>query len=192
MAVLSGGAVLVAGSVAAGHGWIRLRTRSRVVTRPVAVNGRRAAVVLGAGVRPDGRPTTVLARRVEGAAELWHLGAVSELVMSGAADANGDQPAAMTVAAVGLGVDAGCVVADPTGVNTAATCRAAAARYGDEPIVLVTQAFHARRTAYLARRFGLDAVVLALPDRDIGRRARRRASRREVPAAVKAVMLDRP
>ncbi len=148
------------------------------------------AVVLGAGLRPDGRPGRVLSARVEAAARLWHQGRVDLLVMSGADDGNGDQPRAMAALAVELEVDPGRIELDPSGVDTASSCRFAAERWPDRRIVFVTQSFHAHRTAYLAGRAGLDAVV-AVVDDGPPNAALVRARCREIPAAVKALALDR-
>jgi vancomycin permeability regulator SanA len=161
-----------------------------VVDDPVLVEANVGAV-LGAGLRPDGTPTTLLARRVDAGVNLVEQGRVRSLVMSGAADRNGDQPAAMARRAFELGVPADCVDLDRSGVDTAATCRRIRIDYPGQPVVLVTQAFHADRTAYLAAKAGLDAVVFATPDTDIRRAARYKARAREVPASIKALFIDR-
>ena len=167
------------------------RARRRIVSEPADARGR-LAVVLGAGLRPDGTPTGVLARRVEAAVDLYRTGLVDRVVMSGAVDGNGDQPRAMAIYAQVRGIPLEIIELDEDGVDTAGTCRTLARLHHDVPVVLVTQRFHARRTAYLAAKAGLDATVLATPDCDIRRLALIRARAREVPAAVKAVWLDDP
>jgi vancomycin permeability regulator SanA len=162
----------------------------RVVVDQAQVAAR-IAIVLGAGLLPDGSPTGVLARRVEAAAALYRDGVVELMVMSGGDDANGDQPLAMSRYAAALGVPADRIELDRDGIDTAATCRVASRRYPGDTIVLVTQEFHARRTAYLARKAGLDAVVLATPDAEVRPRSLARARARELPASVKAALFDR-
>jgi vancomycin permeability regulator SanA len=182
--------VVAAATVLGCRSLVARRAAGHVVTDPALATGR-VAIVLGAGLRPDGSPAGVLARRVEAAVGLLTRGRVERLVMSGDDDANGDQPAAMARYASGLGAPADRVELDRSGYDTAATCRAAAAAHGDGPVVLVTQQFHAPRTAYLARKAGRDAVVLATPDGEILPGPLARARSRVVPAAVKAVLLDR-
>lgn len=166
------------------------RSEGRIVTDANRIDADVAAV-LGAGLRPDGTPTKVLADRVEAGAALFRAGSVRELVMSGDDNDGGDQPGAMRRLAVGRGVPSERIELDRTGVDTAATCRTLRASHGDRRVVLVTQEFHAARTSYLAARAGLDAVVLATPDATVRPKARVKARIREVPASVKAVFVDR-
>ncbi len=147
--------------------------------------------VLGAGLRADGSPTALLARRVEAGVELHRHGAVSRLVMSGDDNDGGDQPEAMAQLARNLGVPEQALSLDRTGVDTAATCRHLAKTYPGMKTVLITQAFHANRTAYLARKAGLDTVVFASADNQVRTKALVKAKIREVPASVKATFLDR-
>ena len=170
--------------------YLRIRSRGRVVADPSLVRAEVAAV-LGAGLRPDGTPTALLANRVDAAVLLLQRGSVQQLVMSGDDKAGGDQPAAMARVAVARGVPADRIELDRTGVDTAATCRRLLADHGDGRVVLVTQEFHAARTAYLAAKAGLDAVVFASPDAQVWRKALYKARVREVPASVKAVFVDR-
>ena len=74
-----------------------------MIDDPASVDADIAAV-LGAGLRADGTPTNLLARRVDAGVDLYQRGAVTSLVMSGADDANGDQPGAMARRALDLGV----------------------------------------------------------------------------------------
>lgn len=181
--------IVVLGPVV-GRRFVVGRARGLVVTDPAAVRAPIAAV-LGAGLRRDGSPTVTLARRVEAAASLHRRGAVERLVMSGDAKAGRDQPRAMARLAVALGVPPDRIELDHTGVDTAATCRHLGRAHPGQRIVLVTQEFHAARTAYLAAKAGLDATVLASPDAEIPSRARLRSRLREVPASIKAIYLDR-
>lgn len=191
-AVLGGAAVAIAPVIVsmAARRYLVKRTTGAVVTDPVLVDAEIAAV-LGAGVRPDGRPSTTLARRVDAGVALYERGSVASLVMSGADGVNGDEPGVMARRAVELGVPPERIALDRAGVDTAATCRRLAVDYPGRTIVLVTQAFHANRTAYLAAKAGLDAVVFAAADAELRPTARYRARAREVPASIKALFLDR-
>ena len=67
--------------------WVLLTLRTtvdRAQARPVAL-------VLGAGLRSDGRPTLLLARRLDIAADLYHRGTVDAVLVSGA----DEEPVAM-------------------------------------------------------------------------------------------------
>ena len=185
-------AALAVGIVVLVARWLVVRRGTPHVVDVGALSGPFAvAAVLGAGVLADGTPTPLLARRIDAAVDLYRIGAVKRLLMSGAAVDQFDQPAAMARYARLLGVPGDAIDLDRTGVDTAATCRTLVAQYGAEPVLLVTQAFHAPRTAYLARKAGLDAKVLATSDLDVRARSLSRARLRERPAAVKAMVVDR-
>jgi len=73
----------------------------------------RAAIVFGAGLQRDGTPSPVLKDRIAAAVQLYHLGKVEKLLMSGDnrfIDYN--EPAAMKTYAVSLGVPEEAIVLD--------------------------------------------------------------------------------
>ena len=132
---------------------------------PDRVPQERVAVVFGAGVRPDGQPTPMLAGRVEAAAALYRAGRVGKLLMTGDnGRAEYDEVSAMKRHAVGLGVAPEDVALDHAGFSTYESCYRARAVFGLERAVLVTQAYHLPRALYTCRGLGLDAVGLGAPD----------------------------
>ncbi len=198
LAVPPVGLVAAAGLAVACRAWVVRRAVPHVTTSlpPPAQPGPAVGVVLGAGLRADGTPTALLAQRVAGAVGLHHAGVVGQLVMSGATEGDGrDQPAAMAALARSLGVADEHLALDRRGVDTAATCRGLKARpdvAAGAPVILVTQEFHIHRAVYLARKAGLAASGYATPDAEVRPAALAKARSREIPAAVKAVFLDRP
>ncbi len=186
-----------AGLAAACRAWVVRRARAHVTTSlPPAGAVPAVGVVLGAGLRADGTPTALLAQRVAGAVRLYQAGLVMRVVMSGDTEGDGrDQPAAMAALARSLGVADEHLVLDRRGVDTAATCRELKASpdvAAGAPVVLVTQEFHIHRAVYLARKAGLTATGYATLDAEVRPAALAKARTREIPAAVKAVFLDRP
>jgi SanA protein len=141
--------------------WMEQRVRDRVYTRVEDVPQRPVAIVLGAGLWPDGSPTPVLADRVATAADLYHAGTVQKLLCSGDnrfVDYN--EPQRMLEYAVSLGVPADDVVLDYAGRRTYASCYRARAIFGVERAVVVTQRFHVARALYLCDALGVDAVAV--------------------------------
>ncbi len=189
----AGAAGLVAGVAAASRLWVVRRSAPFVAgaAAELGTDQPRVAAVLGAGLRPDGSPTALLARRVEAGVALYQAGTVTRLIMSGAAEMGQDQPAAMARYAVAQGVPQHHIELDRNGVNTAATCRGLIVRAGGRSVVLVTQEFHMSRAVYLGRKAGLDVVGFASPDTEVRPKALLKARLREIPAAAKAVFLDR-
>jgi SanA protein len=119
------------------------------------------ALVLGAGLWPDGSLTPILADRVATAAELYQAGKVQKLLCSGdnrRVDYN--EPQAMKDYAVRLGVPEADVVLDYAGRRTYDSCFRARAIFGVERVVAVTQRFHAARSVYTCQALGVDAVAV--------------------------------
>jgi len=119
----------------------------------------RVAIVFGAGLRRDGRPTAVLRDRVETAAQLYFDGKVDKLLMSGdnrVVDYN--EPEAMRQHALSLGVPDGALVLDYAGRRTYDTCYRARHIFGVESAILVTQKFHMSRALFTCNALGLQAV----------------------------------
>jgi SanA protein len=127
--------------------------------RPVAQAAEaRVAIVFGAGLRRDGRPTPILYDRVATAAELYRLGKVQTLLLSGDnRAANYNEPAAMRLAALELGVPDEALVLDYAGQRTYDTCYRARAIFGVTEAVLVTQAFHLPRALFICDGLGIRA-----------------------------------
>jgi SanA protein len=124
-----------------------------------SVPADRVAIVFGAGLRRDGRPTTVLRDRVETAAQLFFDGNVEKLLMSGdnrVVDYN--EPEAMRQHARNLGVPDEAIVLDYAGRRTYDTCFRAKAIFGVETAILVTQKFHLSRALFTCNALGLKAV----------------------------------
>jgi vancomycin permeability regulator SanA len=141
------------------------QTASRRYADPTSAPSEAVALVFGAGVRPDGRPTPMLADRVRLAAELYRTGRVGKLLMSGD---NGrpdyDEVSAMLAYAVALGVPASDVVRDHAGFSTYESCYRARAIFGLERAILVTQSYHLPRAVYTCRALGIEAVGVGAPD----------------------------
>ncbi len=145
--------------------WAERRVRSRIYTRVTDVPPHSVALVLGAGLWPDGSLTPVLADRVAVAADLYHAGVVQKLLCSGDNRFAGyNEPQAMLEHAVRLGVPEQDVVLDYAGRRTYDSCYRARAIFGVERVVVVTQRFHVARALYLCDALGVDGVA-AVADR---------------------------
>ncbi len=114
------------------------------------------AVIFGAGLRRDGRPTRVLADRVATAAALYRQGVVSELVLSGTVRSGYDEPRAMSRYAQALGVPESALHVDRHGYRTIETCRNVRA-LGFAQVLLVSQRYHLPRALATCDGLGLRA-----------------------------------
>ena len=125
------------------------------------------AIVFGAGLRRDGSPTQVLRDRVSTAAQLYSMGKVKILLMSG--DNRFDhynEPLAMKSYAMSLGIPESAIVLDHAGRRTYDTCYRAKIIFGVEKAILITQQFHLPRALYTCQILGLPAVGVPADQRE--------------------------
>jgi len=147
----------------------------------------RVAVVFGAGLQRDGSASSVLFDRAATAAELYHSGKVSKLLLSGDNRfLNYNEPQAMYDAAVQLGVPAEALVLDYAGRSTYDTCYRAHAIFGLTRALLVTQAFHLPRALYLCNALGIQTSGVVADRRQYQPRAEFYWNVREIFATAAA------
>lgn len=147
------------------------------------------ALVLGAAVFRDGRPSPFLAARLDLARRLYAAGKVQVLLVSGdnlAPEYN--EPAAMRRYLIEAGVPAAAIVTDHAGFDTYDSCFRAARVFGVSRLIVVTQAYHLPRAVGTARRLGLDASGVGDESARQFRRAWRRGTVRDQVACVKTVV----
>lgn len=186
----SGGKALLAaggalgGVCAALNGYVIARTAFRIrgESGPWAQPAD-AVLVLGAGVKPDGRMSDMLADRMETAIALYRRGAGRKLLLSGDARPGYDEPAAMRRAAMEAGIPEEALLLDRRGSSTAASVRRAKTVFGAASLVVVTQKYHLYRALFLAERAGIRALGVPADRRSY--RSRRKQAVREFLARVK-------
>lgn len=146
-------------------GYVLLSTRRLCYSQPADVPAQRVAVVFGAGLRPDGTPSPMLADRVQAAAQLYRLGRVQKLLLTGDnSSTDYNEVAAMQHYAEQQGVAARDITLDYAGFSTYESCYRARAIFGVRQAVLVTQQYHLPRAVYTCRQLGIKAVGLGTPD----------------------------
>ncbi len=126
------------------------------------VSGRPVAIIFGAGVTRSGRPTAMLADRVEMGANLYHAGKVKVLLLTG--DNHIDtynEPEVMRQFALELGVPDSALVLDYAGFRTYDSCYRAQAIFQVNEAILVTQAFHLDRALLTCTGLGIESVGVA-------------------------------
>jgi SanA protein len=180
-------AALLAAVIALPRAWVVSRFTPRIYSLESLPEARRqAAIVFGAGLRWDGRPSTVLADRVATAVQLYQRGLVEQLIMSGSQHQSGyDEPAAMEAMARQLGVPEHAIVQDGAGTRTIETCRQAIQAFELQSAYLVSQQYHLPRALATCAGLGLQADGVAA---DLRRyRAERYWRLRELPATLIAL-----
>lgn len=186
--------ILLAAALVTGlRCWSHYRFGPRIYA-PEYVPPRQVAIVFGAGVWPDGRPSDILADRVETAVELYHLGKVQKLLMTGDnSRLDYNEPQSMREYALARGVADEDIVLDYAGRRTYDSCYRAIHIFGLDQAILVTQAYHLDRALLTANGLGLDAVGVPADRREyVFIRRYRLREFLATPVAVWQVFISRP
>jgi vancomycin permeability regulator SanA len=145
------------------------------------------ALVLGAGLRPDGSPSVYLTRRLDAARELYERGAVEVLLVSGDhGTAEHDEPTAMLDWLVAHGVPADRVVRDHAGFDTHDSCVRAHDVFGVREAVVVTQDYHLRRALFSCSAAGMSVTGLGVSSQSVRPVQAFTWRARELPASWRA------
>lgn len=116
------------------------------------------AIVFGAGLFRNGKPSDVLSDRLITAAELYFTNKVEKILVSGDNSTEDyDEPSAMYDFLIQWGVPAQDIAVDFAGRRTYDTCIRAKEIWQIENAILVTQAFHLPRALFLCNHFGVDS-----------------------------------
>lgn len=129
------------------------------VAAPADAPPAQVAIVLGARVGPGGRPSPMLADRLETGLELYRLGRVQKLLLSGDhGTVPYDEVNAMRAYVMERGVPAEDVFMDHAGFSTFDSMYRARDVFLVKDALVVTQDFHLARAVYTARSLGLEAT----------------------------------
>jgi len=159
--------VLVPSFVATPWAIVRISTSSSVRPADATFTHADAAVVLGAAVYKDGRPSSFLRERIDVGVKLYLDGTVDRIIMSGDGnDSSGfGEPTVMRKVAESMGVPADAIVEDPHGVDTYSSCVNARDTFGATSVIMVSQEFHVPRAVWVCENVGLDAQGAYPPPR---------------------------
>lgn len=115
-------------------------------------------LVLGAGVKDDGTPSSMLADRLDQGIALYQAGVADYLLMSGDhGQADYDEVNVMKQYAINAGVPSEAIFMDHAGFSTYESMVRARDVFELNRVVVVTQTYHLYRALYVADRLGLDA-----------------------------------
>jgi SanA protein len=173
--------------IGAANLWVWLGGRGPA-TRDVAdVPEAEAALVLGAQVYADGKPSIMLADRVHAAEALYRAGRVRKLLLSGDhSRVDYDEVGTMRRMMLADGIPGRDIFTDHAGFDTWDSAQRARRVFDVSSAVVVTQGFHMARALFDARRAGLKVTGFVADRRDYGR-VMDRLELREALARVKTV-----
>jgi SanA protein len=159
-------------------------TRGRIFEKASDIPAKGVGIVMGCSPIVYGRPNLYFTYRIEAAAELYRLGKVRHLVVSGDNHVSTyDEPSEMKKALVLAGVPEAKITCDYAGFRTLDTVVRAKEVFGLTSFTIISQPGHAARAVYLARCKDIDAVAFVAKDPGT-----RRMRMREYLARVKAVL----
>ena len=174
--------VLVAAPILWVQGVGQTEVRAAGDVRPTSV-----ALVLGAGLKPDGSPSVYLTRRLEAARELYARGAVDVVLVSGDnARTDHDEPTAMLDWLVAHGVPTDDVVRDHAGFDTHDSCVRAHDVFGVDAAVVVTQDYHLRRALFSCTEAGISVTGVGVSSTSVRPVQAVTWRARELPASWRA------
>ncbi|MCX6054945.1 MAG: YdcF family protein [Chloroflexi bacterium] len=148
----------------------------------------RVAIVFGAGVYRDGTPSPILKDRVSTAANLYFEGKVQKILMSGDNRfVEYNEPRAMQLFAIDLGVPEADIVLDYAGRRTYDTCYRAKHIFGLQEAILVTQRYHLPRALFTCNGIGIKSTGAIADQRKYQSHSFQYWTLREIPASLVAM-----
>ena len=158
-------ALLFAVIVVLANRWVINSTDAYLYTDSSLMPENEAGLVLGCSpFASAGGPNPQFHGRLQAAAELYKLGKLHRLIVSGAnPDSHYNEPKKMREGLLTLGVPSEAMVLDYAGDSTFDSIARAQIVYGLDRMTIVTQRYHGYRALFLARKMGIHAVAYAAP-----------------------------
>ena len=156
--------LLVAGSafIVISNLWVIGSTSGKVYTDASALPGHRVGLVLGTSRRlTSGQPNPYFENRMLAAAELYRLGKITHIIVSGDNRTRFyNEPMEMKKALMKLGVPDAAITLDYAGLRTLDSIIRSKEIFGQEEIIIITQPFHSYRALFISRYYNINAVAL--------------------------------
>lgn len=133
---------------------------TQIYKTPEGKNLPEVAIVLGAGVTPEGKPRDILKDRLDVAADLYYGEYITKIIVSGDnREENYNEPAAMfEYLTVGWEIPADDIVRDFAGRRTYDTCARAKEVFELDEVLMISQGYHLPRAILLCKSLGVDAT----------------------------------
>jgi len=141
--------------------YIIVSTKSSVFTRIEQLPSREVGLVLGTDLlRTDGSTNVHFLNRTDAAAKVYASGKIKSLIISGSKNNKGfNEVLGMERVLVSKGVPEKAMTLDFEGVRTLESVRHARQIFHLQKVLIITDDFHAPRSIFLCRHYGLDAVA---------------------------------
>jgi vancomycin permeability regulator SanA len=136
---------------------VLMQVRYRFFNTP---SDHKVAIVFGAGL-VNGRPSKVLASRLDEAVVLYNLRKVNKILVTGDnRQESYNEPKAMTEYLVNLGVNPDNIVQDYAGRRTVDSCYRAKNVFNVSSAYIISQPFHLPRALWLCEGYGIKSTTI--------------------------------
>lgn len=139
--------------------YVKYSVGRSIFQKSVNLPQKEFAIVLGAGVKKNGKPGSFLKQRLDDSVDLYNKGIIKKVLVSGDnGEKSYDEISAMNEYLVNAGIPQNKIFGDYAGFDTYSTMSRASKVFGIKDAVIVTQKFHLNRSVYLAQQKGINAV----------------------------------
>lgn len=139
-------------------------TEQKVFSSYTEVPTNKVGLVLGTSSRlSNGSPNPFFDNRMKTAADLYKIGKISHIIVSGDnRTVFYNEPIEMQRALIKLGVPESAITLDYAGLRTLDSIIRSKEIFGQDHITIITQPFHSYRAIFISDYFNIDAVALVV------------------------------
>lgn len=150
------------GLLIAANLWVVRSTASGIFSNYSEIPSNPVGLVLGTSSRrTDGSPNPFFHNRMAAAAQLYRLGKIGHIIVSGDNRSRFyNEPLEMKNALVKLGVPETAITLDYAGLRTLDSVVRSKEIFGQDHITIITQPFHSYRALFISRFYHIEAVAL--------------------------------
>ncbi|WP_295687788.1 ElyC/SanA/YdcF family protein [uncultured Nevskia sp.] len=174
--------------VALINNWVVNNSEAYVYSNWSLLPDNEVGLVLGTSpFTRSGKPNPQFYGRIEAAVQLYQLGKIKKIIVSGAnPDSTYNEPRQMWRELTKAGIPSQAITMDFAGVRTFDSISRAKAVFNLEQMTVITQEYHAYRAVFIAKKLNIRVAGYAATSDNIGMFSRTYI--REVFARVKAVL----
>jgi len=141
-------------------------TKDSIYSNISSTPGKSVALILGTSKYTSRGNTNLFFKyRIVAAADLYHLGKVKHIIVSGDNRVkNYNEPKQMRNALIALGVPKSAITLDYAGFRTLDSVVRCKEVFGQSKFIIVSQRFHVERALFIANKYDIDAIGYAAQD----------------------------
>ena len=147
-----------------GNWWVVYSTEENIFSDYLQLPNNPVGLVLGTSSRlTNGQPNSFFDNRMQVAADLFRLGKINHIIVSGDNRTKFyNEPMEMKKALVKLGVPDSVITLDYAGLRTLDSIIRSKEIFGQDHITIITQPFHSYRAIFISHYFNIEAVALVV------------------------------